>query len=134
MGFATSQVYKICILGLEQSGKTLLCSLMKPQQKIFYTDAFSYFLHPVQDGVDFEVWDQKGKHPHLWNHHFNGVNGFIFVIDQLRADEPDGDYLTRSVKELLNICANKFDIGLAIIVNEHRSHQPVNHLTKEWFQ
>ena len=81
MGASDSKVYKICVLGLEKSGKTMLCSLLKPQQNIFYTDAFSYFHFPVNKKVSFEVWDHKGQYPHLWNHHFNGVNGFVFLID-----------------------------------------------------
>ena len=58
MGNSSSQVtYKICILGLERSGKTLLCSLLRPQKNVFYTDAFSFFHYQACKNVTLEIWD-----------------------------------------------------------------------------
>ena len=35
---------------------------------------------------------------------------------------------------MINITANNFDVGLAIIVNQHERHEPMLNLTKEWFE
>ena len=62
----------------------------------------------------------------------NGVNGFVFVVDQVEADK-NPEYVQEFIQELVNLCANHFEVGLAIIVNQHERHEPRLQLTKEWF-
>ena len=63
----------------------------------------------------------------------SGVNGFVFVIDQAKADK-DQQYVQDFTQERVNLCANYFEVGLAIIVNQHKKHQAKLKLSKEWFE
>ena len=65
------------------------------------------------------------------------------MIDQIKA-EKDKEYLEQTVKvsiqclshifqELLNVVAGNFEIGLAIIINQHQNHKPSLILDSQWF-
>ena len=65
------------------------------------------------------------------------------MIDQIKA-EKDKEYLEQTVKvsiiwvshifqELLNVVAGNFEIGLAIIINQHQNHKPSLILDNQWF-
>ena len=85
------------IVGLQNSGKTTFATLFSPKDKRFATESFNYFEHPLTMNTTFEIWDLSGKHPHLWTHHFKNSDGFVFVIDQIKADKDD-EYLEQAVK------------------------------------
>ena len=85
-------VHKIVVVGLQGSGKSTYCSLFCPRNKGFFTDAFTFFEHPLTDNHSMEVWDLNGKHTHLWGHHFKNADGFVFIIDQIEADRNE-EYL-----------------------------------------
>ena len=89
---------------------------MQPIEKIFFTEAFNYFEYEQTKRSTLQVWDLNGKHPHLWSNYMTNVNGFVFVIDQKEADQ-DKEYVSNFIEELVNLCANHFEVGLAIIVN-----------------
>ena len=66
------------------------------------------------------------------------------MIDQIKA-EKDKEYLEQTVKvsilrlfhifqELLNVVAGNFEIGLAIIINQHQNHKPCLILDNQWFK
>ena len=75
----------------------MFCRLFEPREKGFFTQSFNFFQHQLTDKSTFEVWDLSGKHPHLWSHHFKNADGFVFVIDQIKA-EKDKEYLEQTVK------------------------------------
>ena len=79
--------FKIVVIGMSRAGKTTFCSLLEPREKLFPTEAFNYFEFQNTKRSIFQVWDLNGKHPHLWSHYMSGVNGFVFVIDQAKADK-----------------------------------------------
>ena len=126
-------VYKVVIIGMHGAGKTSYCGLLQPIDKIFFTEAFNYFEFDYSRKSKLQVWDLNGKHPHLWSHYMANVNGFIFVIDQLQADT-DPNYVKQFIQELVNLSANHFAIGLAIIVNQHKNHIAGLNLSRDWFE
>ena len=79
-------LYKIVVVGMQGAGKTSFCGLLQPIAKIFFTEAFNYFEFGITKRSTFQMWDLNGKHPHLWSHYLNGVNGLVFLIDQKEAD------------------------------------------------
>ena len=115
---SNQSVYKIVVVGMQGAGKTSYCGLLQPIFKIFFTDAFNYFEFEFSKRTTLQVWDLNGKHPHLWSHYMAAVNGFVFVVDQMKADK-DPEYVKEFIGELLNLCANHFAVGLAIIINQH---------------
>ncbi len=74
-------IQKVVILGMHTAGKTQFSTLMQPQLQPFVSD-FNNFKYRASDHTVFDVWDLNGLEPHLWNHHYLGVEGIVYLISE----------------------------------------------------
>ena len=72
---------KIVVIGLSKSGKSTFANLLEPKENEFEANDFRNFRYTVTEKTTFDIWDLNGALPHLWTHHCQAVDGFIFCID-----------------------------------------------------
>lgn len=114
---------RILLLGLESAGKTTILYKLKYNNKPptnSHTVVFN--VEDVQvDGFIFNVWDLGGqaKVRELWRHHYDNIDGIIFVVDSADLKE-----IQEAATELQNVMESEAVRGLPVVVFANKMDLP----------
>ena len=124
--WSSKQKVSVLVIGLDNSGKTMLINKLKPEgtgaREIAPTVGFSVDAFSQYD-IDFDVFDMsgQGRYRNLWDYYYKDVGAIMFVIDtadKLRMcvvkDELDAMLRNADVPRVpILFFANKMDLPQA---------------------
>jgi ADP-ribosylation factor-like protein 6 len=131
-GSKSGKKASICVVGLDNSGKTTFLNALKPKSASletvptvgFSTEEFK------KNGVNFTAFDMSGqsRYRNLWEHYYGDVQGIIVVVDAsdplrfvVAKDELDmmlDDKNVRGGTVPILFLANKIDLPNSASVDE----------------
>eukprot|EP00741_Cyanophora_paradoxa_P022150 tig00021435_g21382.t1 len=129
------KAYRICVVGLDSSGKTSLLYRLKLDKAISTIPTVGYntnvcgrlpagrcAVESVQfKNIQFDIWDLGGQQRlrDLWKHYYKEADGVIFVVDshdQARMDE--------AIRELNAVVANPQTSRAVLLVMANKQDLP----------
>jgi len=133
------------MVGLDAAGKTTLLYKLKLGEVVSTVPTVGFHVEIVEyKNISFIVWDVGGQDQirPLWRHHYQGMQGLIFVVDSTDHDrvEDAKEELNKILKEdemrdaHLLVFANKQDLPNAMPAAEltEKLRLPTMH-NRQWF-
>ena len=107
--------YKILMLGLDNSGKTVILYQYKMEETVKTMPTIGFNVETIYyNDLNLTIWDVGGgnnKIRCLWKHYYNGTAGIIFVVDS-----NDKDRIEESAEELQKLLAEEQLINCPLLI------------------
>ncbi|KAL7572635.1 hypothetical protein ACA910_010386 [Epithemia clementina (nom. ined.)] len=142
--FASSQEYRLLMLGLDGAGKTTVLYKLKLAEVVTTIPTIGFNVETVQyRNLSFTVWDVGGQHKirPLWRHYFDGSQGLLFVVDSNdhdRLSEAGNELHSLLSREELRdvhvlVLANKQDLPLAVNASKVAEQLNLRAVRQKWY-
>jgi len=113
---------RVLMVGLKGAGKTSLLQKMASRAAAV-ASTVGFDVEAIQfGGMNITAWDigsQNKKIRSLWRHHFDGVQGFVFVLDS--CDDRCMDLAKTELEKILKD-KNTIDAPVLILANKQDLH------------
>ena len=104
--------YKILMLGLDNSGKTVILYQYKMEETVKTMPTIGFNVETIYyNDLNLTIWDVGGNIRYLWKHYYNGTAGIIFVVDS-----NDKDRIEESAEELQKLLAEEQLINCPLLI------------------
>merc|ERR1711918_140384 len=122
--WSSKEKVKVCVVGLDNSGKSTILNKMKPKEASIneVTPTLGFTTEEFDHGnCSFQAWDMSGqsRYRELWQCYFQDASGIIFVIDST-----DGIRMCVAKTELQEILKHQDAAGKPILFFSNKKDRP----------
>merc|ERR1712166_509480 len=122
--FSKEQKLNVCVVGLDNSGKSTILNKLKPAEAVIneVTPTVGFTEEEFKHGnVKFKAWDMsgQGRYRELWQCYFEQAQGIIFVLDST-----DGIRMCVAHEELEVVLRHPDTAGKPILFFSNKKDRP----------